>query len=692
MMKAKTHALILWMSLLFLMPFVNVGCRYIAGYDKVSIPPVLPYNCSAEIYRELPPGSFYFTEQFSTYLWTDVPVGDVAAVCADKIDTYIDETMAPGYNWKKQEIQVTSVGYGLSGSDCQDTEPYPPIYGGPWGSVIHWEDPDGDGPAEIPQDRAYAWVEFEDVDGNIHTAEPYVAHSVIMLAERTGIKNTDGIYDPSLRHIRLSHMELNLKEFDLAGVRVTDFHIHNIGMVATNSYGTNASIEPYSAKMYLYARGEKYGESESNRFCFVNTRWAQIGYGVYPSYFLFNLDTTIDINGLPLHIKLRLISPTSTPFALHQPYVSLPAAENWVETSPVDLSPSFRYDYDSDLGRVLWFENFEQPDELFLGEGVELPDYPFPLGEHEITVVAYDSQGAYYTDTSNLTIVPPPIVINAPNGGECWDAGSRHLILWNPGEVIGPLQMLVSYDGYTPLYWQFVTNETENDGSFSWRVPYHLTNNAVLQICDASMISCGLSSSPFTIAPPDDCINAISISNGRHFGTLECASNDGAASCGLSNDQPDVWYRYTPQAPGKLSVSTCGTNDMDGIDTGIDTVISMHGDCSNIAGSELSGSCNDDWNIGRLRACEGIDLGDARDAGADISVTTGETIFIRVSKHPDSEPGEFYLNVNLDVRSCPADLDFDYDVDGRDLYLLSVNPNLIELDDFAMDYGTTGCP
>jgi hypothetical protein len=692
-MKERTPTLILRMALLFFLPLVNGGCHLIAGYDTVSIPPVLPYSCSAEIYRELPPGSFYFTEQFSTYLWSDDPINEVATECDDKVDAYIDETMAPGFIWKKQDVNVYPLGPGgLDGTDCPDTEPYPPIYGGPWGSVLHWEDPDGDGPAEVPQDQAYAWVEFEDVDGNIHTAEPYVAHSVVSLAERTGIKNSNGIYDPSLRHIRISHMELDLKEFDIAGIRVTNFHIHNVGMVATNSYGTNASIEPYSAKMYLYARGEKDGESDSNRLCFVNTRWAQVGYVVYPTYFLFNLDTTIDLNGLPLHIKLRLISNNSTPFVLHQPYVSLPAAADWESTSPVDLAPAFLHDGDNDIDRVLWFENFEQPDELFLGEGVILPNYPFPLGEHEITVVAYDHQGGYYTDTSTLNILPHPIVIITPNGGECLEAGSRRLITWNPSDVVGPVQILISYSGYSPLYWQFVSNETENDGSFAWNVPYRLTDNAVIQICDANMISCGLSTSPFTIAPPDDCIEAISISDGRHFGTLACASNDGDASCGLSNGERDVWYRYTPRAPGKLWVSTCGTNDKDGIDTGMDTVISMHDDCSDIAGSELSGSCNDDWDIGKLRACEGIDLGDARDAGAAISVTTGKPVFIRVSKHPDSDPGEFFLNVNLVVQSCPSDLDFDYDVDGQDLYLLNVTPTLVDLDDFAIDFGRTDCP
>ena len=124
----------------------------------------------------------------------------------------------------------------------------------------------------------------------------------------------------------------------------------------------------------------------------------------------------------------------------------------------------------------------------------------------------------------------------------------------------------------------------------------------------------------------------------------------------------------------------------------MDTVISLHGDCNDIAGSEVNGGCNDDWDVGRLRACEFIDLGDARDAGVAVDVTTGKPVFIRVSKHPDSVPGEFFLNVNLDVKSCPADLDFDYDVEGMDLYLFSVNPELIELPDLADRFGETDCP
>ena len=39
---------------------------------------------------------------------------------------------------------------------------------------------------------------------------------------------------------------------------------------------------------------------------------------------------------------------------------------------------------------------------------------------------------------------------------------------------------------------------------------------------------------------------------------------------------------------------------------------------------------------------------------------------------------------------CPADLDFDGDVDGSDLEILANDPGLMSLADFALDFGRGG--
>jgi hypothetical protein len=149
----------------------------------------------------------------------------------------------------------------------------------------------------------------------------------------------------------------------------------------------------------------------------------------------------------------------------------------------------------------------------------------------------------------------------------------------------------------------------------------------------------------------DACGSAIDVSSaasagasGATFaGTLEGATNDGAASCGLSSSTPDVWYTFTAPptcTPGVLRVTTCGTNDMGGVDLGMDTVLSLHTACG---GSEIT--CDDDWTSATTTGCAGIDSGNARDSAVATTMTPGETVLIRVSKFGFATTGPFLLHV-----------------------------------------------
>ena len=74
-------------------------------------------------------------------------------------------------------------------------------------------------------------------------------------------------------------------------------------------------------------------------------------------------------------------------------------------------------------------------------------------------------------------------------------------------------------------------------------------------------------------------------------GTLAGASNDGSASCGDSGLSPDIYYRLQAPYDGTLFVTSCGTHDLGGVDSGIDTVISLHSYCPVTSGNQLD--CND---------------------------------------------------------------------------------------------------
>jgi hypothetical protein len=139
----------------------------------------------------------------------------------------------------------------------------------------------------------------------------------------------------------------------------------------------------------------------------------------------------------------------------------------------------------------------------------------------------------------------------------------------------------------------------------------------------------------------NNCASAIDVSAGGTFnGTLVNATNDGTATCGTSATNPDVWYRFTASnCSGRLTVSTCGTNDMGGQDAGVDTVLSLLSVCG---GAELA--CNDDWSG---TGCAGSDAGNPRDSFITRDMNQGEQVWIRVSKWSASALGPFVLNVSF---------------------------------------------
>jgi hypothetical protein len=138
----------------------------------------------------------------------------------------------------------------------------------------------------------------------------------------------------------------------------------------------------------------------------------------------------------------------------------------------------------------------------------------------------------------------------------------------------------------------------------------------------------------------DTCASAVDVSSGgTYFGSLVNAFNDSTASCGSSATNPDIWYRFTPCADGTLVLSTCGTHDGSGVDTGVDTVLTLFSGCG---GTELD--CNDDAPNSN---CGGADTGNVRDSFLQRTLSAGQTVLIRVSKWSGSALGATRLNVTF---------------------------------------------
>jgi hypothetical protein len=137
------------------------------------------------------------------------------------------------------------------------------------------------------------------------------------------------------------------------------------------------------------------------------------------------------------------------------------------------------------------------------------------------------------------------------------------------------------------------------------------------------------------------CANAYPIAEGDFYGSTTYATNDGTTSCGVSNSSKDVWYHFYAPADGTVKFSTCGTNDMPGVDMGMDTVLSLHSGCPGTAANTLM--CSDDAS-GPIN-CVGSDSGNIRDSALTYNVARNQELMVRVAGYSSSS-GEFMLHVH----------------------------------------------
>ena len=162
-----------------------------------------------------------------------------------------------------------------------------------------------------------------------------------------------------------------------------------------------------------------------------------------------------------------------------------------------------------------------------------------------------------------------------------------------------------------------------------------------------------LTGSAYGLPPSNDaCDSAIPITTDAGLevktGTLLEATRDGVASCGESALSPDVWYIFPgkPGIGGRLTITTCGSNDTGGIDVGIDTVLALFTTCG---GVQIA--CNDDWIGGDVvvaHACAGMDTGFPRDSAVQTTLAPNLGVVIRVSVYGGTAAGPFTLRATFD--------------------------------------------
>ncbi len=102
----------------------------------------------------------------------------------------------------------------------------------------------------------------------------------------------------------------------------------------------------------------------------------------------------------------------------------------------------------------------------------------------------------------NQTVVPP-LVINAPNGGETWEAGTTQTINWSALSQTNDLALDYTIDNGTT--WQTIsTNLPGNQSSYSWTVPATPSTQCKVRIKNRTNPSVVDTSSVFSILPESD--------------------------------------------------------------------------------------------------------------------------------------------------------------------------------------------
>jgi hypothetical protein len=353
---------------------------------------------------------------------------------------------------------------------------------------------------------------------------------------------------------------------------------------------------------------------------------------------------------------------------------------------------------------VAWYNQFEPPEIITDGnQGAilvwkDMRNTDINVGDTDIYCQRINSTGNPEWKTNGIWILPAGDDITA-SGAEAFPAIASD----NAGGAI-----VVFADAYQS--WNLYANRLDSDGKTIWSRNIIFDDFSSGDFADQTepkiiFDSTGPSPKGAIIAwfesvgssyddraqkveissqtPPenDDSANAIPLylncqSNSCTFGgSLYWATNDGSASCG-SAGQKDVWFKFEAPSSGKFSVYTCGTNDMFGVDSGLDTVLSFH---TGIPGNQANQiDCNDDWPR-PSGACLGKDTGLISDSFLTRDMISGEQVYIRLARYSELTNGLYLLGSNFECNLSEGDFDGDGDTDGSDLAK------------FAADFGRTDC-
>ena len=143
-----------------------------------------------------------------------------------------------------------------------------------------------------------------------------------------------------------------------------------------------------------------------------------------------------------------------------------------------------------------------------------------------------------------------PLTVFSPNGGESWDVGSVHTVVWNPGPYLQTVQLYYSTTPY-PYTWQLVSLTTPNTGRFEWTVPNTISETCFFNVrnTESMGIPQDISDLPFRITG----FRVTSPNNGEHWlaGSQQTITWDWVGEyqtvmIEYSTDNGSTWTAITP--------------------------------------------------------------------------------------------------------------------------------------------------
>lgn len=170
------------------------------------------------------------------------------------------------------------------------------------------------------------------------------------------------------------------------------------------------------------------------------------------------------------------------------------------------------------------------------------------------------------------------LILDSPNGGEVWAAGSSQQITWSTN-FMAPTYIDIEYSTDGANNWRsppIATNVVARSHSYTWTVPATYSDNCILKIKDsADGLPYDISNTPFTIEPPvpmpDLIVESITTDPiqpiaGQPFNISVTVKNQGTADAGGFHI---AWYKDldSPPTPGQAADQYAWVNSLPAGDT-----------------------------------------------------------------------------------------------------------------------------